>query len=374
MKGIAMNSHHLAGLSLITCLATALHVAPAQTQIGTDTPTHVSTAPLGAGSPIHYRTVQIGGLDLFYREAGPPNAPVVLLLHGFPASSFMFRDLIPQLSDRFRVIAPDYPGFGYSAAPATEDYAYTFDRLTDVIAKFTDRLGLNKYAIYMQDFGGPVGFRLATSRPEKVSALIVQNANAYEQGLPDSFWTPARRLWEDPSPANFAKIAEAAISDSALEWNYTHGVKDPTKVSPDSWVLQRALVNRAGNKEIMLALLYDYRTNLDHYAKWQEYFRKHQPPMLIVWGKSDVIFPAPGAHAYLHDLPEAELHLLDSGHFALEDKVEEIARYMRDFLDRKLPRRESDIFTALPNASFRAAPASLVPGMIRQWSRCDPVE
>ena len=339
-----MKPRHFARQPLIAaCLAVlaAPYAVPAQTHGGADTATQVSTpaAPRGDSSATHYRTVQIDGLDLFYREAGPANAPVVLLLHGFPASSFMYRDLIRQLADRFRVIAPDYPGFGYSAAPSTKDYAYTFDHLADVIAKFTDRLGLDRYAIYMQDFGGPVGFRLASRRPERVSALIVQNANAYEQGLPDSFWAPARTLWKDPSPANFAKIREAAISDSALEWNYTHGVKEPTRVNPDSWVLQRALVNRPGNKEIMLALLYDYRTNLGHYAKWHEYFRKHQPPMLIVWGKNDVIFPAPGAHAYLRDLPQAELHLLDTGHFALEDKGEEIARLMRDFLDRKLPRR-----------------------------------
>jgi pimeloyl-ACP methyl ester carboxylesterase len=339
-----MKPNHFARLPLTAaCLAalTATHSAPAQTGGGADTPTHVSTptAARGDSFPTHYRTVQIDGLDLFYREAGPPNAPVVLLLHGFPASSFMYRDLIRQLADRFRVIAPDYPGFGYSAAPSTKNYAYTFDRLAEVIAKFTDRLDLDSYAIYMQDFGGPVGFRLASSRPEKVSVLVVQNANAYEEGLPDSFWAPARTLWKDPSPANFAKIREAAISDSALEWNYTYGVKDPTQVSPDSWVLQRALVNRPGNKEIMLALLYDYRTNLDHYAKWQEYFRKRQPPMLIVWGKNDLIFPAAGAHAYVRDLPQAELHLLDTGHFALEDKAEEIARHMRDFLDRKLPSR-----------------------------------
>jgi pimeloyl-ACP methyl ester carboxylesterase len=338
-----MKSRHFARLPLIAaCLAVlgAPYAEPAQTFGGADTATQVSTpaAPRGDSSATEYRTVRIDGLDLFYREAGPANAPVVLLLHGFPASSFMYRNLITQLADRFRVVAPDYPGFGYSAAPFTKDYAYTFDRLADVMAKFTDRLGLDRYAIYMQDFGGPVGLRLASQRPERVSALIVQNANAYEQGLPDSFWAPARTLWKDPSPANFAKIREAAISDSALEWNYTHGVKEPTRVNPDSWVLQRALVNRPGNKEIMLALLYDYRTNLGHYAKWHEYFRKHQPPMLIVWGKNDIIFPAPGAHAYLRDLPQAELHLLDTGHFALEDKGEEIARLMRDFLDRKLPR------------------------------------
>ena len=319
----------------------ASHGAPAQTLGGVDpaAPAAMPAVPHGDSSATHYRTVRIDDLDLFYREAGPANAPVILLLHGFPASSFMYRDLIAQLADRFHLVAPDYPGFGYSAAPSTREHAYTFDRLADVIEKFTDRLGLDRYAIYMQDFGGPVGFRLASRRPERVSALIVQNANAYEEGLPDSFWAPARTLWKNPSPANFAKIREAAISDAALEWNYTHGVTDPTQVSPDSWVLQRALVNRPGNKEIMLALLYDYRTNLDHYARWHEYFRKHQPPTLIVWGKNDIIFPAPGARAYLRDLPQAELHLLDTGHFALEDKGESIARHMRDFFDRKLPRR-----------------------------------
>lgn len=290
----------------------------------------------GDSSATHYRTVRIDGFDLFYREAGPANAPVVLLLHGFPASSFMYRDLMNQLAGKFRLVAPDYPGFGYSGAPSTKKFDYTFDRLADMIEKFTDRIGLDKYAIYMQDFGGPVGFRLASRRPERVSALIVQNANAYEEGLPDSFWAPARTLWKDPSPANFAKIREAAISDSAVEWNYTHGVKDPTRISPDSWVMQRALLNRPGNKEIMLALLYDYRTNLSYYAKWHEYFRKHRPPMLIVWGKNDIIFPTPGAHAYLRDLPQAELHLLDTGHFALEDKGAEIAQLMLDFLNRKV--------------------------------------
>jgi pimeloyl-ACP methyl ester carboxylesterase len=295
-----------------------------------------AAAAARVGVPTHYRVVRIDGVDVFYREAGPANAPVVLLLHGFPASSFMYRDLITQLAGRFRVIAPDYPGFGYSAAPPVGEFSYTFDRLTDVIEKFTDQLGLAKYAIYMQDFGAPVGFRLASRRPGRVSALIAQNANAYEEGLPENFWAPARTLWKDPSPANLARIREAAISDSALEWNYTHGVKEPSRVSPDSWVLQQALVNRPGNKEIMLALLYDYRTNLDHYATWHAYFRKHQPPMLIVWGKNDVIFPAPGAQAYLRDLPQAELHLLDTGHFALEEKGPEIAQLTLDFLGRKL--------------------------------------
>jgi pimeloyl-ACP methyl ester carboxylesterase len=326
---------------LVTVCLALLAAAPvawgAHNGIGIATPVSASTVSKDSSST-RYRTVKIDGLDLFYREAGAPDAPVVLLLHGFPASSFMYRDLITRLADRYRVIAPDYPGFGYSAAPSTENYRYTFDQLTAVIAKFADRLGLKRYAIYMQDFGGPVGYRLATRHPARVSALIVQNANAYEQGLPEAFWAPARALWKDPSPANFKAIREAAISDAALEWNYTHGVPDSSRINPDSWVLQRALVNRPGNKDVMLALLYDYRTNLDLYARWHEYFRKHQPPMLIVWGRNDVIFPASGARAYLKDLPQAELHLLDTGHFALEDRGAEIAQLMRDFLQRKLPR------------------------------------
>ena len=274
---------------------------------------------------VQYRTVTIDGLNVFYREAGRTDAPVVLLLHGFPASSFMYRDLMERLAARFHVIAPDYPGFGYSDAPSTREFSYTFDRLADIVEKFTDALRLERYALYMQDFGGPVGFRLATRHPDRISFLVVQNANAYEEGLPDSFWTPARTLWREPSPANFEKIRDAAMSDQALEWNYTHGVKEPARVNPDNWVLQRALLNRPGNKDAMLALLYDYRTNLGHYARWHEYFRKHQPPMLIVWGQNDVIFPPAGARAYLRDLPDAKLHLLDTGHFALEDKADEIA-------------------------------------------------
>lgn len=284
-----------------------------------------------AGPAVHYRTVNIDGVNVFYREAGRPDAPAILLLHGFPASSFMYRDLIERLADRFRVVAPDYPGFGYSDSPSTREFSYTFDRLADVVEKFTHTVGMERYALYMQDFGGPVGFRLASRHPERISFLIVQNANAYEEGLPDSFWTPARALWRDPSPANFEKIREAAMSDAALQWNYTHGVKEPSRIAPDSWMLQRWLLNRPGNKDIMLALLYDYRTNPALYAKWHEYFRKHRPPTLIVWGSNDAIFPAPGARAYLRDLPDAQLHLLDTGHFALEDKADEIANLVLIF-------------------------------------------
>jgi len=285
-------------------------------------------------SPTLYRNIEIDGQRVFYRDAGPRDAPVLLLLHGFPASSFMYRDLIEQLAGEYRVVAPDYPGFGYSDAPPVANFAYTFDRLADLVEKFTDRLGLQHYSIYMQDFGGPVGFRVASRRPGRVTALIIQNANAYEAGLPESFWAPARALWKDPSVANRERIRELAMSDASLEWNYTHGVRNPERVNPDSWMLQRALLSRPGNKDAMVALLVDYGNNLGHYDGWQAYFRKHKPPALIVWGRNDEIFPAEGARAYLRDLPRAELHLLDTGHFALEDKVDEIASLMSVFLGR----------------------------------------
>jgi pimeloyl-ACP methyl ester carboxylesterase len=279
----------------------------------------------------HYRTIEIDGLRIFYREAGQEGQPVLLLLHGFPASSFMFRELIGKLSNEFHLIAPDYPGFGYSDAPSPKEFSYTFNRLADVVEKFTETLGLAKYALYMQDFGGPVGFRLASKHPERVSFLVVQNANAYEEGLPDSFWKPARELWSDPSEKNFARIREAAMSKEALEWNYTHGVKNATRISPDSWVLQSALLERPENKEIMLQLLYDYRTNPGLYPKWQEYFRQSQPPTLIVWGKNDVIFPASGAYPFQQDLKAVAFNLLDTGHFALEEQCDVIAEHIRRF-------------------------------------------
>jgi pimeloyl-ACP methyl ester carboxylesterase len=279
----------------------------------------------------HYRTTEIDGLKIFYREASDPKKPTLLLLHGFPASSFMFRELIERLSDQFHLVAPDYPGFGYSDAPPREAFDYTFDHLATVIEKFTDRCGLARYALYMQDFGGPVGFRLASRRPGNVSFLIIQNANAYEEGLPDGFWAPARALWNDPSPANFQKIRDAAMSSEALAWNYTHGAADIEKISRDSWVIQEALLNRPGAKEIMLDLLYDYRTNLERYPDWHAYFRRHQPPALVVWGKNDIIFPASGAYPYQNDLTRIDFNLLDTGHFALEELGEMIAAHIRRF-------------------------------------------
>ncbi|WP_395055863.1 alpha/beta fold hydrolase [Polaromonas sp.] len=283
-----------------------------------------------------YRSTDLDGLKIFYREAGDKRHPTLVLLHGFPASSFMYRELMERLADQFHVIAPDYPGFGYSDAPSSQAFSYTFDHLADVIEKFTDQLGLEKYGLYMQDFGGPVGFRVASRRPEKVSFLVVQNANAYEEGLPDSFWAPVRALWQDPSPGNFEKIREASMSPATLEWNYTHGVKDLERISPDSWLMQRALLDRPGNKDAMLALLYDYRTNPACYPQWQAYFRQSQPPTLIVWGKNDLIFPAAGAYPFQQDLKNIDFNLLDTGHFALEEQGEIIAAHIKRFFKNTL--------------------------------------
>ncbi|MES2940244.1 MAG: alpha/beta hydrolase [Pseudomonadota bacterium] len=280
---------------------------------------------------IHHRDIVIDRTKVFYREAGAPHKPALVLLHGFPASSFMFRELMLRLEDDFHLVAPDYPGFGHSDAPPPDAFEYSFERLTDFVQKLTERLELQRYGLYMQDFGGPVGFRLAVRAPAKVTFLVAQNANAYDEGLPDAFWAPARALWRDPSPENFARIRSLAMSDEALAWNYTHGTRDASLVNPDSWVLQRALLARPGNKEAMAALLHDYRTNPPLYARWQAYFRQHQPPTLVVWGKNDVIFPEAGAHPFQRDLRNAELHLLDTGHFALEDHADTIAAHIRRF-------------------------------------------
>ena len=279
----------------------------------------------------HYRKATIDGLEIFYREAGDPAKPAFLLLHGFPASSFMFRQLIELLAGQFHVIAPDYPGFGHSEAPPSPRFSYTFDHLADIIEGFTEHLGLDRYGLYMQDFGGPVGFRLATRHPERVAFLVIQNANAYDEGLPDSFWAPVRAMWADPSAANLEAIRRNGMSDAALEWNYLHGVKDPSRVDPDNWLLQSALLGRPGNKDAMLDLLYDYRTNPGLYPRWQQYFRDCQPPALVTWGGNDEIFPEAGAHPYARDLPNAQIVILDTGHFALEDHADVIARHITQF-------------------------------------------
>jgi pimeloyl-ACP methyl ester carboxylesterase len=286
-----------------------------------------------AATRVLYKTVTIDGLDVFYREAGQSGAPVVLLLHGFPTSSHMFRNLIPALADRFHVLAPDYPGFGNSSMPAVDKFDYTFDNLALVVEKFTRQLGLSRYTLYLQDYGAPIGFRLAAKHPQRVEALVIQNGNAYEEGLRD-FWRPLRAYWSDRSEATAAPLRKFLALD-ATKWQYTHGVRQPEAISPDNWLIDQSLLDRPGNQEIQLQLFFDYGSNLPRYPEWQAYFRRHQPPTLIVWGKGDQIFPADGAHPYKRDLKNLEFHLLDTGHFALEEDHQVIAGLMRRFLETR---------------------------------------
>ena len=294
--------------------------------------THGNPAALNA---TRHRTIEIDGVEIFYREAGPTDAPVIVLLHGFPTSSHMFRNLIPALADRYRVIAPDYPGFGLSAMPERAALEYSFARYADLVDQLLARRGAASYALYVMDYGAPVGLRLALKHPERVTALVVQNGNAYEEGL-SPFWDQLKAYWADGSLAA-REALRPLTSLEVTKFQYIDGVRDVARIDPATWIHDQALLDRPGSVEIQLDLFYDYRTNVALYPSFQAFFREHQPPTLIVWGANDTIFPAAGARAFLRDLPEAELHLLDSGHFALEDKGDEIVPLLRDFLGRHLP-------------------------------------
>jgi len=281
---------------------------------------------------VRYRTADVDGHRVFYREAGEPGRPALLLLHGFPSSSHMFRDLIPRLADRFHLVAPDLPGFGFSDAPDRASFPYTFDNLARVAAAFTDAIGLTRYAIYVFDYGAPVGFRLALARPERVTAIVSQNGNAYEEGL-STGWDPIRRYWREPTPAHREALRDL-LTPEATKWQYVHGVDDETRVAPESYTLDAALLARPGNDEIQLDLFRDYATNVALYPEFHKYFAAHRPPFLAVWGRHDPFFLPAGAEAYRRDNPNAEVRLLDTGHFALETHADEIASAVRDFLDR----------------------------------------
>jgi pimeloyl-ACP methyl ester carboxylesterase len=282
--------------------------------------------------PTRHKTINVNGLDIFYREAGPASAPTVVLLHGFPTSSHMFRNLIPALSATFHVVAPDYPGFGNSAMPSVDRFDYTFENLAGVMDDFIQQLGLQRYSLYVMDYGAPVGFRLAVKHPERVQALIVQNGNAYEEGLGE-FWKPFRAYWKDRTEKNAAPLKKF-LNLGATKWQYTHGVRNAEAISPDNWIVDQYFQDRPGNKAIQLQLFYDYGSNPPRYPQWQAYFREFQPPTLVVWGKNDTIFPAAGAHPYTRDLKTVEVHLLDTGHFALEEDGDVLAGHMRRFLTR----------------------------------------
>jgi len=279
-----------------------------------------------------YRTQKVGDVEVFYREAGPADAPVILLLHGFPTSSHMFRDLMPELADSYRVIAPDLPGFGLTKAPPRGTFDYTFDALADVIGGFVDAIGLRRYAIYIFDYGAPTGLRLAMKHPERVTAIITQNGNAYVEGFSKE-WGPWQAYWREPTQAH-REATRAALTDDALRFQHEHGSPAGT-VSPDAYLLDTYFMHRPEAQEIQLDLILSYRTNVALYPDFQAYLRKHRPPVLAVWGKHDAFFLPPGAEAYKRDVPDAEVHLLDTGHFALDTHHREIAALMRDFLRRR---------------------------------------
>lgn len=286
------------------------------------------------------RRVNADGVTIFYREAGPANAPVVLLLHGFPTSSFQYRDLIPRLADRYRVIAPDLPGFGFTEVPEQRRYKYSFDALASTMLTFTDVLQRKSYALYVFDYGAPVGFRLAMARPDRITAIVSQNGNAYEEGLGDA-WAPIRKYWATPTKENREVIRQNILTLEGTRWQYTHGVTNPESVAPESYTLDWALLQRPGNNEIQLDLFLDYASNVKLYPKFQEYFRKSKPPLLAIWGKNDPFFVPAGAEAFRKDIPNAKVQFLDTGHFAIETHVEEIASAMKDFLDANGIRRQS---------------------------------
>ncbi len=286
---------------------------------------------------VNHRTVNVRGIDLFYREAGPRDAPVVLLLHGFPTSSHMFRHLIPYLGDRYHVIAPDFPGFGQLPAPDRRQFAYTFRHYAELMIGLLDQLGVAEYAFYSFDYGAPVGYRMALHSPGRITGMIVQNGNAYEEGLRE-FWDPIKAYWADESAQHRQAIAFITEAD-AVEWQYVSGVANPTHICPDNVLHDLALLNRPGNREIQLDLFLDYRTNIPLYVEFQRFFRAEQPPTLIVWGKNDKVFPLDGAVPYLRDLPNAEYHELETGHFVLEDQFDVAAPLIHDFLDRSLKRQ-----------------------------------
>jgi pimeloyl-ACP methyl ester carboxylesterase len=303
--------------------ASAPHGAPA---------TEPSAAP--HETVVESRTARVDGVDVFYREAGPRDAPVVLLLHGFPSSSRMFATLIPRLADRYHVVAPDYPGFGHSDAPPPEAFAYTFDHLARVIDALCDQLGLRRYALFLQDYGGPVGFRLALAHPERVRALVIQNAVAHEQGL-SQLWEPRRAFWRDRA-AHEDELRRNFLSLEATRLRHVGSSPHPERIDPDTWTDELAFLQRPGMDRIQLELFYDYRTNVASYPAWQAYLRAQQPPLLVVWGRYDRSFTADGARAYRDDVPTAEVHLLDAGHFAIDEQPETVAALTREFLARRM--------------------------------------
>lgn len=297
-KGITMKQRLFAAASFLMLSATSINTAYASESL--------------------HKTMNVQGQEVFYREAGANNKQTIVLLHGFSTSSHMYRDLIPKLSDKYHVLAPDYPGFGNSSMPTVNEFEYSFDNLAKVTDSFLKKVGAEEYTLYMMDYGAPIGFRIAAAHPERVQGLIIQNGNAYEEGLRD-FWNPTKAYWKDKTPENAQGLADALLTIDATKWQYTNGVRNSETINPDNWVVDQAKLDRSGNKAIQLELFYSYGTNLELYPQWQAYFRKHQPPTLLAWGKGDYIFPEEGAHPYKRDLKNLDFHMLDTGHFALSE-------------------------------------------------------
>jgi len=282
-----------------------------------------------------HKTIEVEGQTIFYREAGIENKRTIVLLHGFPTSSHMYRNLIPTLSEKYHVIAPDYPGFGNSSMPSIQDFEYSFDNLAKLTDLFLAKVGAEKYSLYVMDYGAPIGFRIAVAHPERIEALIIQNGNAYDEGLGD-FWNPIKAYWKDKSATNAKALQDALLTIGATEWQYTNGTRNKETISPDNWIVDQAKLDRPGNKEIQLELFYSYGTNPALYPQWQAYFREHQPATLLVWGKGDYIFPEEGAHPYKRDLKNLDFHILDTGHFALEEDGDVIANYILKFMAKNV--------------------------------------
>ena len=289
-----------------------------------------SISPASAAQTLH-KTITVQDQQIFYREAGVEHEKTIVLLHGVPTSSHMYRDLIPKLSEKYHVIAPDYPGFGNSSMPSVHEFEYSFDNLAEITEAFLAKVGAEQYTMYLMDYGAPVGFRIAAAHPERVQGLIIQNGNAYDEGLGD-FWQPIKAYWQDKSAENAAVLQDSLLHIGATQWQYTNGTRNPETISPDNWIIDQAKLDRPGNKEIQLELFYSYGTNPALYPQWQAYFREHQPATLLVWGKGDYIIPEAGAHPYKRDLKNLEFHILDTGHFALEEEGDLIAEHILNFM------------------------------------------
>jgi pimeloyl-ACP methyl ester carboxylesterase len=284
---------------------------------------------------VSYGFEKVGNLDIFFRKAGNQSNPAIVLLHGFPASSHMYREVLRGLSDSYYLIAPDYPGFGDSSCPSPDEFTYSFDNLSNIMAKFLEQRGLQRYSLMIQDYGAPIGFRIATAHPERVQSIITQNGNAYEEGIGPAGWGPVLRYWKEKTPELEKTIIENVFSYEGMKWQYIHGTRNPDSILPDNWNLAYAKISRPGQHRVQLSLFYDYQNNLKLYPEWQQYLREYQPPTLVVWGKNDAFFPVPGAEGYKRDVKDIDYYILNTGHFALEEDHAEIIKKMRNFLSSR---------------------------------------